>query len=299
MGADDRSNTIDNSLSLKLAALGFALAVAACQGGVSETAPQAQMPAQLPPQPTPRPTPQPTPQPTPPPSPQPPTQLFDLSNFKLTLPVDSSGGAKGPAATISTKDLVAGYASEYFQAGPSGTLDFFAPTNGATTTPGSGSDHTRSELRELYTPTETEWTNRIGGTLSATCHVLQAPRDSSHSVTIGQIHSLSGILLILGYSERRQEVEARVYSSPKSSNATAYVMRTKVKIGDRIAYSIQWIGSTLSVTVNGTTKNWDTASSWNNEPVYFKLGAYSSAPDSGNPPGDATKVSFERFYIQH
>lgn len=183
--------------------------------------------------------------------------------------------------------------------GSLGTLDFVSPTNGATTSPGSGSDHTRSELRELYTANgATEWTNRIGGTLTATCRVRKTSVDSDEAV-IGQIHSLSGVLLIVAYNERKREVEAKVYASPSSTRATSYPMRSNVALGDRIAYSMQWIGSTLSVTINGATRNWTMASSWNGVPVYFKLGAYSAAPHKGNPAGDATHVAFERFYIQH
>lgn len=229
-----------------------------------------------------------------------PATMFDLSHFKLTLPVNSTGGTTGTAATIRTKELVGypGYASEYFQTGALGTLEFFSPTNGATTS-GSSSSHTRSELRELYTATgPTEWTNRIGGTLTATCRIRQASVNSDEAV-IGQIHGLSSILVLIDYNPRKQQVEAKVYSSPSNSQTTVYPMKTNVAIGDRIAYSVQWIGSTLSVTVNGATRNWTTASNWNNVPVYFKLGAYSSAPNTGNPASDATKVSFERFYVQH
>jgi len=55
----------------------------------------------------------------------------------------------------------------------------------------------------------------------------------------------------------------------------------------------------LNVTVNGITQSYTLISAWKNEPVYFKAGAYHSAPDTGNPEGDATQISFSQITVTH
>lgn len=59
-----------------------------------------------------------------------------------------------------------------------------------------------------------------------------------------------------------------------------------VELGDTITYSLAYSGSTLSVTVNGSsyfTGSLD--SSWAGKRVFFKAGAYHSPPNDniGNP----------------
>src|SRR5664280_1045336 len=88
----------------------------------------------------------------------PPSGNFDLSHWKLTLPVDGSGTTNGTATEIHTPQLVAGYTNAfYFYTGPDGAMVFWCQVTGATT---SGSDYPRSELRELLNPDDNSvnWT---------------------------------------------------------------------------------------------------------------------------------------------
>jgi hypothetical protein len=104
-----------------------------------------------------------------------PGENFNLSNWKLTLP-DSSASEKFP------EQLTDGYTSAYFYTGEDGSMIFWAPVNGGTT---SGSSYPRSELRELINP-EDDNTNWIGDgthTLDAQVKVLQVP--STGKVIIG------------------------------------------------------------------------------------------------------------------
>ncbi len=230
-----------------------------------------------------------------------PKTMIDLSHFKLTLPVDKNGKASGKADEVDNGKLNGspGYSSSYFYSDSSGAVSFHSPANGATTSPGSGGDHTRSELRELYRVSgPTEWTNAIGGTMNASCRVDKVAKKSSKAI-IGQIHGLDSIFVLVYYDIDKKTVEAKFYTKPKSDAATAFVLANNVKIGDRITYQIQWIGSTASVTVNGKTVNRVPAASWNKVPVYFKAGAYSSASNKGNTAGDATDVAFYSLQLQH
>lgn len=227
-----------------------------------------------------------------------PSKMLNLTSYKLTLPVDSSGKPSGLAATLAPTSLL-GYSSKYFYVDSDGAVVFYCPSNGATTTPGQGSDHARTELRELYKLAgPSEWTNKIGGTLNATLRINRVPA-SQNSVFVGQIHSGSSILAMLAYNPKRKQIEARIYPTPSSTAPTTYVLATNVPLAAKWAYSLQWIGSTLSISINGKATNWVVDASWNNVPVYFKAGAYSAAPNSGNPDGDATEVAFSTLQIQH
>ncbi len=231
----------------------------------------------------------------------PPKLMIDLSNFKLTLPVNSWGGSVGTADEIDNEDLNGspGYSSSYFYTDSSGAVVFYAPSNGATTSPGSGGDHTRSELRELYRVSgPTEWTNSIGGTMTASCRVDKVAKKSGKAI-IGQIHGLDSIFVLVYYDTGKKTVEAKFYNKPGSDTATAFVLASNVKLGDRIDYQIQWIGSSASVTVNGKTVNRVPGAVWNKVPVYFKAGAYSSASNRGNSFSDATQVGFYSLQLQH
>jgi len=39
--------------------------------------------------------------------------------------------------------------------------------------------------------------------------------------------------------------------------------------------------------------------SWAGTPVYFKVGAYHSVSNTGNPAGDETQTSFNAFAVTH
>ena len=230
-----------------------------------------------------------------------PARLFDLQPYKLTLPVDKDGRPRGEAASISNEALNGspGYRSKYFFVQSDGALVFHAPSNGATTTPGVGSDHARTELREQYRGDgSTEWTNRRGGTLRADCLVHRTARQASATI-IGQIHARDSIMMMLVFREEAGTVSAIVLDAPNSSTRSELVLASGLSRNDRLNYAIQWIGRTLSISINGRTQNLSTSAAWDDVPVYFKAGAYSTAPASGNLPLDATEVWFYSLQIQH
>ncbi len=218
------------------------------------------------------------------------------------MPVDADGGVTGAAATVSTARLEAGYSSAYFYSAPDDAMVFYAPSNGATTTPGVGSDHARSELRELYDPDAgiTEWSSQIGGTMNAVCQVDVTSVDSDEA-TIGQIHGLSSAFVLLQYDPVGLQVKLAIYPTPTSTSSQHTVIASNINLGDLITYQLQLSGSNLNVTVgsDGGTQSFAIDPSWSGLPVYFKAGAYSSAPNSGNPPGDATQVSFHQLSVSH
>ena len=230
-----------------------------------------------------------------------PSLLFDLTHFKLTLPVNAQGGPSGTAVDILPPELNGppGYSSEYLYTGRDGAMNFVAPANGATTSPGSGSDHARSELREIYDlHGAANWTNAVGGTMDARLRIIQTAKRTDAAI-IGQIHAANGVMMLLYYDANRAQLIARAWKKPGNAASHIYVLAGNVHLNDLISYSIQWIGSSLSITVNGISTNLISRSAWNGVPVYFKAGAYSAAPSSGNAAGDGTHIAFYTLHIQH
>jgi len=234
---------------------------------------------------------------------------FNFNPYKLTLPIDQYGGTGGvnntqyAANTISTSQILAGFVDPYFYADASCNIVFTAPSNGAVTTPGSGSDHTRSEFRELYYGTgadsNNDWNSSIGGTLTATAKLLAISADTDESI-IGQIHGQTYVFMLLNYLPKTQSIDVDIFTTNTSTSGDVRTpIITGVGIGSVITYKLVYSGNTITATVNGVTQSFPIDSSWANTPVYFKLGAYSGASNTGNPVGDQTQTSFSAFSITH
>ena len=247
----------------------------------------------------------------------PPHPTFNFSSgstsFNLQLPVDvygGTGGANGSefaSTQVTPSVLSSGYDSPYFYLNSLNQIVFTAPANGATTSPGSGSNHTRSELRELYTGTgsdsNSDWTSATGGTLSATVNVIQVASESDEA-TIGQIHGQSPTFVVLQYRPGSREVAVQIYSTPTSSSSTITPILTGVNLNDTITYTMHYSGTSLTITVTDSTTHTNasqnfTLSAWAGTPVYFKLGAYHDTTNTGNPAGDQTQVVVSSFSIAH
>ncbi|HEY0308260.1 MAG TPA: polysaccharide lyase family 7 protein [Acidobacteriaceae bacterium] len=234
---------------------------------------------------------------------------FNFSPWYLQLPIDQYGGTGGTngiqyaATSASTAQVQAGFVDPYFYADSSCNLLFTAPSNGAVTSPGVGSDHTRSELRELYTGTgadsNSDWNSSIGGTLTATGQVNSVSAGSDIA-TIAQIHGQSLVFMLLVYRPSSNDIAVDIYNTNSSTSThTRTSVATGITLGSTFTYKIVYLANTMAVTVNGSTQSFPIDSSWANTPVYFKLGAYHSVTNTGNPAGDQTQVSFSSFSVSH
>ena len=233
---------------------------------------------------------------------------FNLAPWKLALPVDIYGGTGGvgsiqfESAEVQPATLTGGYSSPYFFLNAANAIVFTAPSNGAVTTPGSGSDDTRSELRELYTgagaDSNHDWNNTIGGNLTGACTINTVSADTDEA-TFAQIHGQNSVFVLLIYRPANHDIEVQLAPTPTSSSSTRTEIATAINLNSPITYSITYSGSTLSVTVNGNTLTFPIDPSWNTQPVYFKLGAYSGANHINNPAGDQTQVTYSAFNITH
>lgn len=230
-----------------------------------------------------------------------PASLMDLSGWKLNLPVDSAGsdGPQNAARTVLPQELVAGFSDDYFRADGQGRIVFTAPANGAVTTPGVGTDHTRSELREFDRQGDArgDWTG--SGALSASCEVRQVATASATAV-IGQLRSENHVFAQVVYRVATQDIAVDVYQSDTDGSRHALTALVScVALGQPVAYTLSFAAGVLTASANGTPRSFTVDSSWNAAPLYFKVGAYHTAPNVGNPAGDATSVACSAIAVTH
>lgn len=214
-----------------------------------------------------------------------PGENFDLSVWKLTLPIDANGGkALGQAAEINP--IPPTFQSvPYFYTAPDGGMVFMAPTDGATT---SGSRYPRSELRELDAAgREIAWTTAIGGSLTATLAVNALPKVNGvdGSIVIGQVHGPNDELCRLTYTAGKL-----TFSNDKSGTALTeqkFILKdstgraAQVPLNQRFDYIIRVNDTTVSVIVRYQGVLYRASdrvrSFWAGKPLYFKAGAYVQA----------------------
>jgi hypothetical protein len=188
-----------------------------------------------------------------------PGQNFDLSGYKLQT-LDGS-------LQLKQVSPIGSYTDPYFYTdGATGAMTFYVPSGAGST---ANSEYPRSEMRGNAT-----W--NMGGThtLSASMKVLQQP--ATGKIIIGQIHGEQ-----TGGSEllKIRWTNGDVLMGVKQHFADAeqqILIKSGLALGDNIDYTIKLVGSTVTVTVNGTSKSYtyDTAS-WSAIDLYFKIGAYS------------------------
>ncbi len=227
---------------------------------------------------------------------------FDLQNWKLTLPVDSSGGTSGDALEI--KDLD-NYESTHFYDAPDGAMVFSASANGATT---SGSSYPRSELREMDRGELAAWRLSEGGTMTATLKVDQVPTLSDGDrgrIIVGQIHGQDEELIRL-YWDNNTVYFMNDQAGP-DNDETKFAFRSSdggtpsISLGETFGYKIDARGTTLKVEIHADGKVYTSTSTinsvWQYDEFYFKAGAYLGVnEDSGSGLG---KVSFYGLDFGH
>lgn len=138
-----------------------------------------------------------------------PSSKFDLSNWKITIPLDRDNNGK--ADDIDTKELQTYQHPDFFYQDENGDLVFAAPNKAVTT---ATSSNTRSELRQmirgfdssigtkayennfaLAAHPEASFFGSIGGRLDASLKVNHVAKNAkrakkpAYSVVVGQIHA--------------------------------------------------------------------------------------------------------------
>jgi hypothetical protein len=213
-----------------------------------------------------------------------------LSGWKLTLPVNSSGKQSGnSAATLSP----AAVKSPWLVRNSSGSLTFWAPTKGATTT---NSAHARTELVATSGFTAGSGSH----TLKSTLKVLQVP--GANDIIIGQVHcggSTSSIpLLMLHY--KNGNISVMVRTSPTKAGTDSATVLTGVPLNSSFSYTITASGSkfTIEASYNGNSgsKSISLSSSFKGYDVRWQAGDYqqSNVNNSSTEGGKLTITSLTK-----
>lgn len=226
-----------------------------------------------------------------------PSGNFNLSIWKLTLPVSrtyyfGSGGDSAAEILPGTNEhsgilpLDQGFVdTDYFYTAADGSMAFKTLLSGGAST--TNSSYVRSELRELYqwTPgSSTEnanWPNEGSHTLQATVKVVEYYAADPQTV-VGQIHAKdsSKALLKLQWDGPTAPVRAIINNDPSSGNP--FSLSFGVVGTQPFTYTIRLVENTLSITVNGNTQTVTfgqngMSSAWDDHVYYFKAGNYAQA----------------------
>jgi len=209
-----------------------------------------------------------------------PSVNFDLTNWRLTLPIDSAGLFLGTAVEVQN---LAGYLQpKYFYTGPDGAMVFNAPVDGTTS---SGSHYARSELREMNGTVRAAWRLDQGGYMSATLEVDKIPTltdGTQGKLVIGQIHGQTDELVRLYWDKGSiyfvndhagvDDKETKFVLLDASGNTP------DVSIDEKFSYSIEAQQDTLVVKVYSDGHVYSSTTQINNiwdvDTLYFKAGAY-------------------------
>ena len=212
-----------------------------------------------------------------------PSANFDLSEWKLQLPVDADGGFVGRYTEIKKLE---GYTGTWFNTGSDGAMVLRAPVEGVTT---GGARYARSELRELNpdfaAPTNAAWTLQQGGSMAVAMQVDEVPTKfdgSAAKVVIGQIHGgdhqlvrlyweNGSIYWVNGRNEAQTKDVTYLFkdaqgNTPKISLNETFVYTMDVKGHDlRLTLTADGITYTSSITIGP---------GWDDNQFYFKAGLY-------------------------
>jgi hypothetical protein len=209
-----------------------------------------------------------------------PSGNFDLTKWKIGLPIDLNGGYSSTATEV--KNLIGYEHPTYFYTGPDGAMVFAAPVEGATT---SGSNYARSELLEMNGTVRAAWNLQQGGFMTATLEIDQAPIKFSGvagRIVVGQIHGLDNELVRL-YWENNKIYFVNGQAGTTNAATTFYLNNANgeqpnVSINESFSYAIQAQGDDLLVRVEADGQTYTSLTRindiWDTDVFYFKAGTY-------------------------
>jgi Ca2+-binding RTX toxin-like protein len=232
-----------------------------------------------------------------------PSSYFDLSGWKIALPVDASGGSVGKAVEITN---LQGFEDiRYFYETSSGAMVFRANVGGARTT---GSSFARSELREMNGNAAAGWNLETGGFMTATLAVNEAPtllNGNSGRMVIGQIHGKEEELLKIYWDKGT----VYIYDDHGGPNNTmkrfdlrdAEGNTPQISLNERFTYTIDAHGDELIVKVYADGRVYTSATTisdiWQDDTFYFKAGVYLGVNEMQGT--GAGQVSFHELSYNH
>jgi len=219
-------------------------------------------------------------------APLPPGELFDLTYWKLQLPVSNGNGSVVEVKQPALKT----YTSEYFYTTASdNSMTFWCPQNGATT---PNTENPRSELREM--PANGDWTIKGKHEMNATVSVSQDP--ANHKVCVGQIHTDTdagscSVVTMLNWEDGSLIAHFR---DDKCNNIDKTV-GTGLKLNDTFKYYIKMENGNVTVITDKGSTNYNYPNLTYN--LYFKAGDYVQDNDPSSTQGGV--IHFHALVVKH
>lgn len=221
-------------------------------------------------------------------SPVPPGKVLDLSNWKLTLPVDLE--LKGKPTEIRAAKLQTFSRAELFYVDRKRNAVIFRAACGGV--PTKGSSYPRCELREMTAggSKPAAWGTADGSlhVLTIRCAILKTPPVKRH-VVCAQIHDADDDVLMIRLEGKKLFIER---------NKLGDVMLDRnYKLGTPIDLKIQAGGGRIKVWMHGKLKmNWKTGRTR----CYFKAGCYTQSNlKKGDAASSFGEVAVYRLWVKH
>jgi poly(beta-D-mannuronate) lyase len=196
-----------------------------------------------------------------------PAALLDLTNWKVTLPVDAVGETTGRATEVTQPHLASFAREPYFMVRSDGGVRFRAPTSGATT---QGSTYPRSELREM-TDGGTKlasWSTSEGRhSMTIEQAITVVPATKRH-VVAGQIHDGSDDVITIRLEQPRLFVD--------HNGVDGRTLTSSYVLGTRFSVRFEASDGQIRVYYNGGQTPSDTLARAGGG-MYFKAGAYTQS----------------------
>jgi len=197
-----------------------------------------------------------------------PAQVFDLNNWKLTLPVNTEHN--GNPDEIKQPELTTYKDSWFFLNKAKNAVVFRANAGGETT---SGSNYPRSELREMTNngTKSASWSSAVGThTLFIDQRITHLPDVRKH-IVVGQIHDAERYVIFFRLEDKKLLVS--VNGGAKITLDPTYVLGTRFTVMFKVS------DNKTQCYYNGALKHTYEGSF---EGAYFKAGAYVQSSCKGN-----------------
>lgn len=199
---------------------------------------------------------------------------IDLSNWKLTLPIDASGKLQGKAVEVK-QPMLSTYRSEWFYLNAAGDgYTFVAPTIGATTS--KKTKNIRGEWRQMNGDKLAAWSSPVGcNTMTVELSVDVLPIGPKPHVVVAQIHDGGDDVTVF-------RVEGSITDRSRASiwitdgdSTRGFMLTDNYRLGERIQVGFDVADGVIRYTFNGATVDY-----WQAKKVtgcYFKTGCYNQS----------------------
>jgi hypothetical protein len=214
-----------------------------------------------------------------------PSQILNLTNWKITLPIGSSG-----SPTEIKQPALATYKIDPYFIVAQGGVQFRAPVNGTTT---SGSSNPRSELREMTSNgiANASWSSTSGThTMTIDQMVTHLPNDTNHDgrgIVVGQIHDANDDVSVF-------RLEGTTLWITDGNTTHGHAVDTNLPLGKRFTVKFEVSAGKIKYYYNGQLLPYTQSKSFSG--AYFKAGAYTQANCGNSSPCSASNYGEAILY---